>query len=55
LDQVTVLDLFKQAVETRQIKISLHAAEEALVENITRPEIEAVLLTAEILEDYADC
>jgi hypothetical protein len=54
LDKGAVLDLFRQAVETRQIKISLHAAEKALAENITRAEIETALLTAELLEDYPD-
>ena len=54
MDQGTVFNLLKQAVETRQIKISLHAAEEALAENITRAEIESALLTAELLEDYPD-
>ena len=49
MDQVAVLDLLKQAGETRQIKISLHAAEEALAENITRVEIEAALLTTELI------
>jgi len=34
--------------------ISLHAAEEALAENITRSEIEATLLSAQVLEDYPD-
>jgi hypothetical protein len=49
-----ILDLLKRAVEERQVKISLHAAEEALAEEITRREIEAVLLSAELLEDYPD-
>ena len=54
MDPASILGLFKQAVETGQIKISLHAAEEALAENITRAEIEMALLVAEILEDYPD-
>jgi hypothetical protein len=41
-------------VQQRQLKISLHAAEEALAEEITRSEIEAALLTAQLLEDYPD-
>jgi mitochondrial fission protein ELM1 len=54
LDEEAILRLFKQAVQERQVKISLHAAEEALAENITRTEIETVLLNAQILEDYPD-
>jgi hypothetical protein len=54
LDEEAILSLFKQAVQERQIKISLHAAEEALAEEITRTEIETVLLTAQLLEDYPD-
>jgi hypothetical protein len=37
-----------------QIYLSLHAAEEALTEHITRPEIEAAMLEAQLLEDYPD-
>ena len=54
LEIASVLALLKQAVQEQQLKISLHAAEEALVENITRSEIEAVLLKAQLLEDYPD-
>jgi hypothetical protein len=54
LDAEALLNLLRQAVHQQQIKISLHAAEEALSEHITRPEIEAVLLEAQILEDYPD-
>ena len=36
LDTASILDLFKRAVRERQIKISLHAAEEALAEEITK-------------------
>jgi mitochondrial fission protein ELM1 len=54
LDAAAILDLLKLAVNERQIKISLHAAEEALAEEITRHEIETALLTAELLEDYPD-
>jgi hypothetical protein len=46
--------LFKEAVHKQQVKISLHAAEEALTEGITRAEIEAALLGAQVLEDYPD-
>ena len=54
LDTAAILDLLKQAVQQRQIKISLHAADEALAEEITRPEIEAAMLNAQVLEDYPD-
>ena len=47
-----ILELFERAVRERQIKISLHAAEEAFAEYITRNEIEQVLLNAQVLEDY---
>ena len=49
-----MLKLFKEAVHKQQVKISLHAAEEALTERITRAEIEAALLGAQVLEDYPD-
>jgi len=35
-------------------KLSLHAAEEALAEHITRAEIEAAMFDAQMLEDYPD-
>jgi hypothetical protein len=54
LDKTAILDLFKRAVEERQVRISLHAAEEALAEEITRPEIEETMLNAQLLEDYPD-
>lgn len=54
MDTTSILDLFKRAVRERQIKISLHAAEEALAEHITRPEIEDAMLNAQLLEDYPD-
>jgi len=54
LDAASILALFKRAVQEGQIKISLHAAEEALAEHITRPEIEAAILSAQLLEDYPD-
>jgi len=54
LDTAAILDLLKRAVDERQVKISLHAAEEALAEEITRREIEAAMLSAELLEDYPD-
>jgi hypothetical protein len=34
LDEEAILSLFKQAVQERQIKISLHAAEEALLKKL---------------------
>jgi hypothetical protein len=54
LDEEAILSLFKQAVQKQQVKISLHAAEEALAEEITRTEIETVLLTAQIVGNYPD-
>jgi hypothetical protein len=42
--------MLRQAVDERAIKISLHAAEEALAVEITRHEIEAAMLRAELLE-----
>ena len=52
MDPAAILKLFIEAVAKQQIKISIHAAEEALVEEIQRTEIEATLLNAQILEDY---
>jgi hypothetical protein len=54
VDTAAVLGLFRRAVREHQIKISLHAAEEALSEEITRSEIEAALLSGQVLEDYPD-
>ena len=54
MDTATILGLLKRAVDERQIKISLHAAEEALAEEITRPQIEAAMRNAELLEDYPE-
>jgi hypothetical protein len=54
VDSDAILQLFIEAVTTQQVKLSLHAAEEALAEEITRSEIEATLLNAQILEDYPD-
>jgi hypothetical protein len=49
-----ILRLLRQAVAEQQIKVSLHAAEEALAEHITGPEIEMVMLNAQLLEDYPE-
>lgn len=54
MDIASILGLFRRAVHEQQIKISLHAAEEALIEHITRHEIESVMLNAQLLEDYPD-
>jgi hypothetical protein len=54
LNEPAILELLKQVVAEHEIKISLHAAEEALAEEITRPEIESAMLTAQLLEDYPD-
>ena len=54
MDAASILALFKRAVREGQLKISLHAAEEALAECITRPEIEEAMLNAQLLEDYPD-
>lgn len=54
MDASAILKRLKQAVEEHQVKISLHAAEEALAEEITRPEIEWAMLNARLLEDYPD-
>ena len=54
MDSLAILEFLKRGVAERQIKISLHAAEEALADEITRREIEAALLSAELLEDYPD-
>ncbi len=54
LDAASIQSVFKRAVQECRIVISLHAAEEALAEDITRPEIEAALLNVQVLEDYPD-
>ena len=54
MDTVAILALLRQAVDEHRIKISLHAAEEALAEEITRREIEAALCSATLLEDYPE-
>ena len=54
MDAALILALFKRAVQEAQIVLSLHAAEEALAENIARPEMEEVLSNAQLLEDYPD-
>jgi len=54
LEASAILNLLRQAVHQQQISLSLHAAEEALAEHITRPEIEAAMLRARLLEDYPD-
>jgi hypothetical protein len=54
LDTATILDLFKRAVQEHQVKISLHAAEQALADEITRAEIEEVMQGAQVLENYPD-
>ena len=54
MDPAAILKLFIEAVHSQQIKISLHATEVALAEEITRTEIEATLLSAQLLEDYPD-
>lgn len=54
MDVTPILDLLKRAVHEQRIKISLHAAEEALAEHIVRSEIEEAMLNAQLLEDYPD-
>ncbi|MCD6553162.1 MAG: DUF4258 domain-containing protein [Anaerolineae bacterium] len=54
MDAASILALYKRAVREEQLKISLHAAEEALAEHITRPEIEEAMLNAQLIEDYPD-
>ena len=54
MDTASILTLFNQAVQEQRIKISLHAAEEALSENICRRDIETAMMTAQFLEDYPD-
>jgi hypothetical protein len=54
VDPASIADLLGRAVDKKQIKISLHAVEEALAEHITRPEIEAAMRNAQVLEDYPD-
>ncbi|TEU16321.1 MAG: DUF4258 domain-containing protein [Anaerolineales bacterium] len=52
MNTASILDLFERTVREHQLKISLYAAEEALAEHITRPEIEEAMLNAQLLEDY---
>ncbi|MBU0511756.1 MAG: DUF4258 domain-containing protein [Chloroflexi bacterium] len=47
-----VINTTQQAVRTGQIKISLHAAEEAVAEDIHRTEILEALSNITILEEY---
>ncbi|UCC87545.1 MAG: DUF4258 domain-containing protein [Anaerolineales bacterium] len=54
MDPVSMLKVLTEAVHKQQIKISLHAAEEALTEHITPAEIESALLSAQVLENYPD-
>ena len=54
MDPEPILRLFKRAVQECQIMLSLHAAEEALADTLTRPEIETVMLNAQLLEDHPD-
>jgi hypothetical protein len=54
LDASAILKRLKQAVAEHWVKISLHATEEALAGEITRPEIESAMLNAQLLEDYPD-
>jgi hypothetical protein len=54
LDVTSILELFKRAVTEGQLMISLHAAEEALAEDITRSEIEEAMLNAQVVEEYPD-
>jgi hypothetical protein len=54
LDTAEILALLGRAVREGRLVISLHATEEALAEHITRPEIEAALLDAHLLENYPD-
>ena len=54
MDTDSILGLLHRAVHEHQVKLSLHAVEEALAEHITRPEVEAAMLDAQMLEDYPD-
>jgi len=54
MEEAEILAFIQHAVRTGQVKVSLHAAEEALAEEITRSEIEEVMLSANLLEDYPD-
>jgi len=47
-----ILARIQEAITTGQVKISLHAAEEALTKEISRAEILETLQNAVILEDY---
>ncbi len=54
MDTTAILVLLKQAVDERWVKISLHAAKEALADEISRREIETAMLSTELLEHYPD-
>lgn len=54
MDEKTILKRIQQAVKTNQIKISLHAEEEAVAEEISRKEIVEVFANSKILENYPD-
>ena len=50
----SILRVIRRAVRLEQIKISLHAAEEAIEEEITRSEILEAFANVVVVEDYPE-
>jgi hypothetical protein len=49
-----ILEHIRSALATSQVKLSIHATEEAFAEEITRQEITEALRHGQLLEDYPD-
>ena len=52
MDEQRILEIIRQAAQTGSIKISLHAAEEAVAEEISRSEILETMTNPIIVEEY---
>jgi len=50
----SILRVIRRAVRLDKVKISIHAAEEALEEEITRSEILEAFSNAEVVENYPE-
>jgi hypothetical protein len=54
MDHAAILQFIRRSAQARQVKISLHATEEAVAEDINRSDILTLLENAKLLEDYPD-